>query len=175
MNRLETALHDASQQRVLSRSSSRRTSREPAARQLSRNSSTRRRSMASPTNSLRQSREGFESNLAAERSVLPAGLLYLLLDASSSCTSHAHHCFDCHMVNDAAALGLTRQVQSADCPMTSMLQTGQRFIACTVPACSNMLFSKHPRHCLSLHQHPWPTHVVFLASCRGQWHSNCDS
>ncbi len=85
MNRLETALHDASQQRGLSRSSSRRTSREAAGRQLSRNSSTRRRSMASPTNSLRQSREGFEANLAAERSVLPAGLHVL-----------AAYCFACH-------------------------------------------------------------------------------
>lgn len=74
MNRLEVALRDASQQRGLSRSSSRRTSRDPAGRQLSRNSSTRRRSMASPSSSIRQSREGFESNLAAERSVLPAGL-----------------------------------------------------------------------------------------------------
>ncbi|DBA93849.1 hypothetical protein WJX82_009274 [Trebouxia sp. C0006] len=72
MNRLEIALLDASQQRGLSRSSSRRTSRDAAGRQLSRNSSTRRRSMASPTNSLKQSREGFEANLAAERSVLPA-------------------------------------------------------------------------------------------------------
>ena len=85
MHRLETALHDASQQRGLSRSSSRRTSREAAGRQLSRNSSTRRRSMASPTNSLKQSREGFEANLAAERSVLPAGLRML-----------AAYCFACH-------------------------------------------------------------------------------
>ncbi len=85
MNRLETALLDASQQRGLSRSSSRRTSRDAAGRQLSRNSSTRRRSMASPTNSLKQSREGFEANLAAERSVLPAGLRML-----------AAYCFACH-------------------------------------------------------------------------------
>ena len=76
MTRLETALRDANAQRGLLRSSSsRRTSKEPAtARQVSRTSSTRRRSMASPSNSLRQSREGFDSNLAAERSVLPAGL-----------------------------------------------------------------------------------------------------
>ena len=74
MTRLETALRDANAQRGLSRSSSRRTSKEPAtARQMSRTSSTRRRSMASPSNSLRQSR-GFDSYLAAERSVLPAGL-----------------------------------------------------------------------------------------------------
>ena len=78
MTRLETALRDANAQRGLSRSSSRRTSKEPAtARQMSRTSSTRRRSMASPSNSLRQSREGFDSNLAAERSVLPAGLSWL--------------------------------------------------------------------------------------------------
>ena len=75
MTRLETALRDANAQRGLSRSNSRRTSKEPAtARQVSRTSSTRRRSMASPSSSLRQSREGFDSNLAAERSVLPAGL-----------------------------------------------------------------------------------------------------
>lgn len=75
MTRLETALRDANAQRGLSRSSSRRTSKEPTtARQVSRTSSTRRRSMASPSNSLRQSREGFDANLAAERSVLPAGL-----------------------------------------------------------------------------------------------------
>lgn len=87
MNRLETALRDANAQRGLSRSNSRRTSKDTAAtRQLSRNSSSRRRSMASPSTSLRQSREGFESNLAAERSVLPAGL---------------HLCY-CHIV--AAAL-----------------------------------------------------------------------
>ncbi|KAL3130594.1 hypothetical protein ABBQ38_008398 [Trebouxia sp. C0009 RCD-2024] len=73
MNRLEMALRDASAQRGLSRTSSRRTSKEPAtARQMSRTGSTRRRSMASPSNSLKQSREGFESNLAAERSALPA-------------------------------------------------------------------------------------------------------
>lgn len=75
MNRLETALRDASTQRGLSRSSSRRSSKEPAtARQVSRIGSTRRRSMASPSSSLKQSREGFEANLAAERSALPAGL-----------------------------------------------------------------------------------------------------
>ena len=75
MNRLEMALRDAGAQRGMSRSSSRRTSKEPAtARQVSRTGSTRRRSMASPSSSLKQSREGFESNLAAERSALPAGL-----------------------------------------------------------------------------------------------------
>ena len=80
MNRLETALRDAGAQRGLSRSSSRRTSKDTAAtRQLSRNGSTRRRSMASPSTSLRQSREGFEANLAAERSALPAGLNALLI------------------------------------------------------------------------------------------------
>ena len=74
MTRLDTALRDASLQRGLSRSSSRRTTRETN-RQMSRTSSnTRRRSMASPSSSIRQSREGFEANLAAERSVLPAGL-----------------------------------------------------------------------------------------------------
>ena len=74
-NRLETALQDASQQRGLSRSSSRRTSRDVAARQLSRTGSTRRKSLASPSPSLKQSKEGFEANLAAQRSVLPAGSL----------------------------------------------------------------------------------------------------
>lgn len=80
MNRLEMALRDASAQRGLSRTSSRRTSKEPAtARQMSRTGSTRRRSMASPSNSLKQSREGFESNLAAERSALPAGLHWFIV------------------------------------------------------------------------------------------------
>ena len=84
MTRLDTALKDASQQPGLSRSSSRRTTRENN-RQMSRTSSTRRRSMASPSSSLRQSREGFEANLAAERSVLPAGLSNINLHCTLAC------------------------------------------------------------------------------------------
>ena len=99
MNRLEIALRDANAQRGLSRSNSRRTSKDAGVtRQMSRNSSSRRRSMASPSSSLRQSREGFESNLAAERSVLPAGLylchycLLLLLSCQAFAALFLYNC-----------------------------------------------------------------------------------
>lgn len=88
MTRLETALKDASLQRGLSRQSSQRSSRDNA-RQMSRQSSTRRGGMGSRQASLRQSREGFEANLAAERSVLPAGKHHFTMSNKEPVPNHS--------------------------------------------------------------------------------------
>ena len=75
--RLQSALQDAASQRAvaqLSRSSSRRLTRGDSRRGgAAPPSGQERRSLGSRSSSLRQSRRGYEVNLAAERGALPAG------------------------------------------------------------------------------------------------------